>query len=97
MALGGLALKLFEGMWALYDKKYGKYGEARVKQLQLDIVDLMNDLSKTTVAKEAAERALAGARAEISVLTEALENEKKKTALLQFLRVQTITTPDNPF
>lgn len=98
MGMFTLASEAIAWMFKVYDQKYGAYGEVRVRKLQEDIVDLMNDLAAITQERDRLSREVAALKSKISILETALENSKKMTSLMTFMRnIKVSTGGENPF
>ena len=94
--LEGLALGAWTAMWKLYDRKYGKHGEARVKALQAQIVKLQRTIDRHVITLKAAEEM-------VRVLEQDLDDADREIARLKNrlneaeMRSDVGPVPDSPF
>ena len=95
--LGGLAFAFVNGLVKLYDKKYGTFGEERVRALQADLKSMASEVDALHAENEKLTAELKEAKIREKILLGDLENCKKKVDLLNYLRVEKQPVEENPY
>ena len=103
MALETLATGLFAAMWRLMDRKYGKFGEARVNALQKEIVRLQRTVDGHVATIRAAEEFVRVLEADLeqtdlecAALRTAADALRKRVDELT-TAANVVTLPENPY
>lgn len=95
--IAGLATAAVKGMLELCERKYGKWGEVKVKRLEAKLLAMAVEVDALHAENEKLTASLKASATREKILLGDIENMRKQVDILEHLRVVHRPVEENPY